>query len=209
MRNWLLFFAHPTCWHERVTFNQNAQDSVRCWFWVESSKSLSNENLEIIPICNVVLYSYMTILFEFTCVMNVRNQTPTVCHMLLSILWWPGQAYSLTTKYPVYQFEPELAVQNNLTHTFDNSPTDPISSSLKWWSSKHGLAALCNCWIDLFASSLYLSTHFFASPSMSWEHEDIVSASAYTVACVSGNFPQHQQKSLIRTHFFSYPQYPC
>ena len=51
--------------------------------------------------------------------------------------------------------------------TFDNSPTDPISSSLNWWSSRHGVATLRNCWVVLFASSQYLSTHFFAWPSMS------------------------------------------
>ena len=29
--------------------------------------------------------------------------------------------------------------------TFDNSPTDPISSSLNWWSSMHGVETLKNC----------------------------------------------------------------
>ena len=46
--------------------------------------------------------------------------------------------------------------------TFDNSPTDFNSSSLKWWSSMHGVATLFYCWVILFANSKYLSTHFFA-----------------------------------------------
>ena len=31
--------------------------------------------------------------------------------------------------------------------TVDNSPTDPISSSLNWWSSMHSVATLKNCWV--------------------------------------------------------------
>ena len=38
-------------------------------------------------------------------------------------------------------------------HTSDTSPTDPVSSSLNWWSSSHGVATLYNCWVVLFASS--------------------------------------------------------
>ena len=52
-------------------------------------------------------------------------------------------------------------------HSSDNSPTEPISSSLNWWSSIHGVATLCNCWIDLFARSQNLSTQLFAWPSIS------------------------------------------
>ena len=44
-------------------------------------------------------------------------------------------------------------------HAFDNSPTDPISSSFNWWSSKNGVATFFNCWMDLFASSQYF--HIF------------------------------------------------
>ena len=57
-------------------------------------------------------------------------------------------------------------------HTFDNSPTDFISSSLNWWWSMHGVATLYDCWFVLFATSQYLSTQFFARPSMSWDHEE-------------------------------------
>ena len=40
--------------------------------------------------------------------------------------------------------------------TLSNSPTDPISSSLNWKSSMHGVATLCNFCVVSFASS-----HFF------------------------------------------------
>ena len=64
----------------------------------------------------------------------------------------------------------------------DNSPTDPISSSVHIWSSMHGVATSNNYCV------VYLSTHFFAWLSMSEDHEDIVSASGFTVAFVSGTF---------------------
>ena len=52
-------------------------------------------------------------------------------------------------------------------HTFDNSPTDFNSSSLKWWSSMQGVDTLWSCWVILFAYSQHRSTHFFAWPSIS------------------------------------------
>ena len=52
-------------------------------------------------------------------------------------------------------------------HTCDNSPTDFIASSLKWWSSMHGVDTLQSCWVVLFANSQYRSTHFFAWPAIS------------------------------------------
>ena len=55
-------------------------------------------------------------------------------------------------------------------YLFDNSPTDSSSSSLKLRSSKQGVETLCNCSVFLFASSQHLSTHFFAFPSISYDH---------------------------------------
>ena len=48
----------------------------------------------------------------------------------------------------------------------------------------HGVATLYNCWV---ASSQYLSTHFFAWPSMPQDHEDIVSAWGFPEALI-GSF---------------------
>ena len=72
--------------------------------------------------------------------------------------------------------------------TVDNSPTDPISSTSNWWSSIHEVATLHNCWEDLFTSSQYLSTHFFAWPSMSQDHEDIMHVSRFPEALGFWNF---------------------
>ena len=101
-----------------------------------------------------------------------RSKAPIVCHKISSTLWPHEQVCSQTTKYQVSQYEPN---------------TDSCSSSLNWWSSMHGVATLYNCWVVIFASSQYLATHFFASPSMSYNQEDIVSASGFPGALV-GSF---------------------
>ena len=54
--------------------------------------------------------------------------------------------------------------RTNRAHTFDISPTDPISSSSNFWSSIHGNATSCNPQIVLFANSQYLFMHVLARP---------------------------------------------
>ena len=90
--------------------------------------------------------------------------------------------------------------------TFDNFPTDPISSSLNWWSSILGVATLCSCWIDLFASSPNLSTHLFAGPSISWDQDEMF-ASEFSG---SGNFFYTSSwYPGFKQNLFNSPQYLC
>ena len=45
----------------------------------------------------------------------------------------------------VYQCEPKVDISEQfVSQTVDNSPTDPFSSSLNWWSFMHGVATLKN-----------------------------------------------------------------
>ena len=81
-------------------------------------------------------------------------------------------------------------------HTFDDSPTDFISSSLKWWASRH-------CWVLLFANSQYRSTHFLAWPSMSVGHEEILRFPELN------NFPLLLRNFRIQTWFCNRQQYLC
>ena len=55
-------------------------------------------------------------------------------------------------------------------HTSDKSPTGSSSSFLKLWSSKEGFDTLYSSSVFLFDNSQSLSTHFWARPSMSWDH---------------------------------------
>ena len=43
---------------------------------------------------------------------------------------------------------------------FDKSQTDPITSSLKWWSSRHGVATLYSC-LGCFIRQFAISLHTF------------------------------------------------
>ena len=66
------FLPHPTFWHERMT-PKNAQDSARCWFrvfWLTGKITILKQSQSTLLCC----VSSMTILPEFTCVMNVRDQ---------------------------------------------------------------------------------------------------------------------------------------
>ena len=89
-------------------------------------------------------------------------------------------------------------------HTCDNSPTDFISSSLKWWSSMHGVDTLYSCWVVLFADSQYRSTHFFAWPLhiiRPWRNTKILR--------VWKLFYSSPLKFSMRTWFCNCPQYLC
>ena len=89
--------------------------------------------------------------------------------------------------------------------TFDNSPTDPISSSLNWWSSRHGVATWYNCWVVLFASSQYRYTHFFAWPFISKDHEEMFAPIFLNKVA----FLEFLQRFWIQTYFCNCPQYLC
>ena len=44
-------------------------------------------------------------------------------------------------------------------HIFDNSPTDPNSSSSNWWSSRHGVVTLYSCWVWFRSPARNIAPH--------------------------------------------------
>ena len=75
-----------------------------------------------------------------------RSNAPSVCHKLF--VHFVTARASLFTDHRISG----LPIRAKYTHvrtmceqTVDNSPTDPISSSLNWWSSIHGVATLYTC----------------------------------------------------------------
>ena len=97
-----------------------------------------------------------------------KSNVLSVCHKLLSI-WRLLEQVRFPTKdmsgLPIRVRYKHL--KNIGEHTSDNSPTDSRSSFLNWWSSRQGLETLYSWSVFLFATSQYLSTHFWACPSMS------------------------------------------
>ena len=93
-----------------------------------------------------------------------RSNEIIVCHSLLSISSPQEQVYSKTINMSSLPVRAKYKHLRTIwAHTFDNSPTDPIS--FFWFDGR--VATLYTCWDDLVASSQYLSTHFFAWPSIS------------------------------------------
>ena len=101
-----------------------------------------------------------------------RSNAPNVCHMLLFISLPHEQVCSQTSKHQVYQYVSNIDISEQFVSKLW---IIHFSSSPNWWSSVHGVATLYRCSAVFFASSQYLSTQFCAWPSMSQDHEDIVS----------------------------------
>ena len=111
----------------------------------------------------------MTILFVFTRLMNIyeinrfRRLSQALVHFVMD-------RASLFTDHKISGLPIRAKNKHFGTiweHTCDKSPTDFISSSLKWWSSMHGVDTLKSCWLVLIANSQHRSTHFFKLPSIS------------------------------------------
>ena len=70
-----------------------------------------NQNLEIIPICILVLcFPHNNIVWIHWCDECKISDALNACRVLSSILWWHGQVCLLTTKYQVYQFEQSTGI---------------------------------------------------------------------------------------------------
>ena len=135
VRNSSLFLAHSICWNKRMT-SKNAQCSSRSGF------PIFNREVRVLKQSQSALFgsiTHMTILFVFTCEMNVWNQSiqafvtglGPLCYGSCEFIHWPWNIrWSNFARCKHFRTIWE--------HVFDNSPTDSVSSSLKWWSSMHG-----------------------------------------------------------------------
>ena len=113
--------------------------------WILSLQDLPrNRSLRTIPVRIVLQYYHkVNTVRKYMCDDCMISIDSSVCHKFWSISWWILQVYSLTIENQVFQFVP--SVKNFRTiweHTFDNSPMDFNSSSLKRWSSMHGVHTL-------------------------------------------------------------------
>ena len=127
-----------------------------------------NRSLETVPVCIVLqyyptqqycLYSQVRWIFEINW---FRRLSQVLTHFVMD-------RASLFTDHRISDC-PILAKLRNFRiweHTFDNSPPNFVSSSLKWWSTMHGVHTLKSCWVVLFVNSQYRSINFFSWPVMS------------------------------------------
>ena len=187
MWNWSLFLAHPTYWHKRVT-SENTQDLPDVDF--ESSRSPAkseswNDPNRIAVLC----FPQDNIVWIHMCDECTRSNVPSVCRELWSILWWHEQACSRTIKYQVYQYEPNTDMSEQFVRkTVDISPTDPVSSSLNWWSSRHGVALVSsfslapaeildsNIPLYFVTMSLLIVHSLWVQPKFTWSRNEVGSS---------------------------------
>ena len=136
-------FLHIQLIGTNVRLPKNAQCSTRSGFWIFQISC----KIGVLKQSQSALFgsvTHMTILFVFTCVMNIRNQsTSGVCHRLWS--YFVMDRASLFTDQRISGLQIRAKHKHLRTiwkQTFDNSPTDFNPSSLKWWSSMHEVETL-------------------------------------------------------------------
>ena len=92
---------------------------------------LRNQNLEIFPICIVVLcFPHNNIVGIHLYDECARSKAPSVCHKIWSISLPHWQAYSQTIKYQVSQYVPNVEISEQFVSKLwtINLPTDPFSA---------------------------------------------------------------------------------
>ena len=106
----------------------------------ESSSILQIRSLETVSACIVCRFLHIT-MFLLTCVMDVRRFS----RLLHALVHFVIDRARLFTDHRI-SGRPIRAKKKHVRtiweHTCDNSPTDFIFSSLKWWSSMHGVHSL-------------------------------------------------------------------
>ena len=135
-----LFLTHSTDWNKRMT-SQNAQCSTWCRFWIffsslSKSDSWNSPSLQCLCTCFAMFPTWQ---YVFTCMMNVRGQTTQsfvtsfgpLCDRSCKFFHWPYNIRS-SNKCQVH-------FRTIGEYTFDDSPGDFNSASLKWWSSMQGV----------------------------------------------------------------------
>ena len=124
--------------------SENAQCSSRSGFWflkisrkmrvLKQSQSalFCSVTLAVLPTWQYCLYSHVWWMYE---IKRDCRLSHALVHLVTALA-------SLLTDHRISSLPIRVKHRNFRTiweHTFDNSPTDWNSSSLKWWSSMHGL----------------------------------------------------------------------
>ena len=161
-----LFLTYPTCGKKCVTA-EHTQDSPEVDF--ESSRSpvksvfWNNPSLH----CSALFYTWQycsnSLLRWIVEINHAKRSSQALVHIMAA-------RASLFADHKISGLPMRAKYRHFRTiceQTFDNSPTDPHSSSLNWQSSMHGVETLHGCWVVSFANSKYFSTYFFAWPPMS------------------------------------------
>ena len=142
VRNLSLFLTHPTYWHKCMT-SKNAQCSSTNGFWIlkisrknQSWNSPTLHCLAVLPKRQYCLYSQLWWTYEIN---RFRRLTQALVHFVMdraSLFTWPWE-------YQVVQFLPNISISGQFESMYLTILQQiSFSSSLKWWSSMHGVDTL-------------------------------------------------------------------
>ena len=159
----LMFVSYTSNLLEQTyDFQKNAQCSSRSGFWVLkiSCKIGVLKQSQSALFCSI---THITKLLKIhMCDECKISNELIVCHKLWSIL--VIDRANLFTNQRISSLPIRAKYKHFRTiweHNFDNSPTDLNSSSLKWWSSMHGVDTLWSCWVSRLVWYLTISLHTF------------------------------------------------
>ena len=197
-----LLLTHPTQWNNCMT-SQDAPCSTRSRFGVLKISREVGVLKQFQPalFCSI---THMTILSVFTCVMIIwievnrfRRLSQALVHLVIDrASLFTDQRISGLPVRPKY-----TECKTIWEHTCDTSPTDFISSCLKWWSSVQGVDILKSCSVVLVLThniAPHISSHDLASHRTMKKYENSRSMEAFQFTPL---------KFAIRTFLCNCPQY--
>ena len=129
----LKFVSYTSNRLEQTYASENAQRSTWCRFWILKISC----KIGVLKQSQSALFrsvSHMTILFVFTCVMNVGDQTRQ-SFVTWSIQWLIVQVCSLTMEYRVFQHVPSISISEQFESTL--LTILPRISILLLWNDGH------------------------------------------------------------------------
>ena len=119
--------------------------------WILNLQDLpQSQNLETVPICIAWQYYPQNCFYLHVFPCMISNEKIFLSQAFVHFVIDRASLF----EYQVSQFLPNINFRTIWDQTCDNSPADFNSSSLKWWSSMHGVVTL-SCWVVLFDNSQY------------------------------------------------------
>ena len=137
-------FLHIQLIGTKCMTSKNAQCSLEKWIWnlqdlLRKSESWNKSQSALFS--SIIHHDNIVCIHKYD--EYLKSIDSGVCHRPWSILLWIVRAYLLTIDYLVLPIRAKYKHFSTLwEHTCDNSPTGFVSSSLKWWSSMHGVDTL-------------------------------------------------------------------
>ena len=149
----VLFLAHPTYWHERVT-SEYALESTWCWFWVFQVSGKIRVLKQSYSALSCCISPHDTVVWIHMCDECLRSNVLSVCHRLWSISWQHEQVCSRTTEYQVYQYGPNTGISEQSVSR-PLTILQPFPFLLPWAGGRQCMVLRLCIVVELFCSPVH------------------------------------------------------